>query len=70
MLGSEGQGAHGKVSHQRVSNLGRGGAPVPPVPKDPSIAAIVCDSPFSRLKDLMLELVEEQNKELQKLIEA
>jgi len=28
--------------------------------QDPTIAGIVCDSPFSRLKDLMLELVEEQ----------
>mmetsp|Transcript_20821 Transcript_20821/g.49641 ORF Transcript_20821/g.49641 Transcript_20821/m.49641 type:complete len:405 (-) Transcript_20821:311-1525(-) len=27
--------------------------------RDPSIAGIVCDSPFSRLRDLMLELAEE-----------
>ena len=38
MLGSAGQCAHGKMSHQGVSNLGRGGAPVPPRPPRPSRA--------------------------------
>jgi hypothetical protein len=36
--------------------------------RDPSIAGIVLDSPFSRLCDLMKELVEEQNVPLWGLV--